>query len=35
MNDGPYTCYKTEVFLTFIFAVFLQYFMLFPLVTPV
>jgi len=35
MNDEPYTCYKKEIFLTFIFAVFLQYFKLFPLVTPV
>jgi len=28
-------CYKTEVFFTFIFAVFLQHFMLFLLVTAV
>jgi len=32
---GLTRCYKTEVFFTFIFAVFLHYFMLFRLVTPV
>jgi len=30
---GLTRCYKTKVFFTFIFAVFLQYFMLFRLVT--
>jgi len=35
-NDGPTRCYKTEcIFFTFIFAVFLQYLMLFLLVAPV
>jgi len=32
---GLTRCYKTEGFFTFIFAVFLPYFMLLPLVTPV
>jgi len=32
---GLTPCYKTEVFFTFIFAVFLQYFMPFRLLTPV
>jgi len=32
---GLTRCYKTVVSFTFIFAVFLQYFMLFRLVTPV